>query len=767
MIKFLRNCMFVVILVVLPFLTLNPQFTYAVTTKIWTSADQEEIAKGKLHNISLHSNGKFTLSPEKRRINEIPAVYVWCLVADGTDSLFAGTGNPGSIFRVRHDGNVVEYYKTPELHVQTLTIDTAGNIFAGTLPHGRIYKITSEGKGEIFCELPDPYVWDLISDNNGNLYAATGDNGIIYKISDRGIPSVFFDSPFSNILDLVIDNDGNIYAASEPEGLIYKITPDGKASVLYDADEDEIHCLAIDKNGVLYAGTSSGTPPVLHAPTPPAPLEALLPFLMEEFPGEPSDVWLDYVLSGKDLEVNDQPSMKDAYAENGNGIGEKPVAPEMNSVYRIDKDGRVREIFTVKDSFILCLSVDDNNDVLVGTGNRAKLFKINSNEEASLLYDFSESQILDILSYKDGSKYMATGNNANIYQLSGAYSKEGTYESAVHDTTYISSWGCISWKENIPSQTNILMSTRSGNNKKPDNTWSDWARASQQNGGKIQSPPARFIQYRATLTTDDSKATPSLDSVSIAYLPQNQSPIIRNVKVTTPIHLPGDALDNHKDTDKKKTAPSSPDDVYLGGIQRNVYEHVVHGPKKLISWEADDPNNDRLGFDLEYKNVDENKWKELKRKVKEETEFYWNTNRIPDGYYQAKVIANDGLDNPLELALKEEIESDIFLIDNTRPVVLDLKTAIEGDSTDKHGRHGYSIIVSGIAKDELCNITEIQYSIDSGDWQTAFPEDKIFDSTEETFLLKIPYISADEHTIVVNAIDYEGNIGSSRIVFNP
>ncbi len=113
------------------------------------------------------------------------------------------------------------------------------------------------------------------------------------------------------------------------------------------------------------------------------------------------------------------------------------------------------------------------------------------------------------------------------------------------------------------------------------------------------------------------------------------------------------------------------------------------------------------------------------------------------------------------------MESDTFLIDNTRPVVLDLKTVIGGDSTDSHGRSGYSIIVSGIAKDEMCNITDIQYSINSGEWQTAFPEDKIFDSTEETFLLKIPYISPDEHTIVVNAIDHEGNIGSSRIVFNP
>ena len=166
---------------------------------------------------------------------------------------------------------------------------------------------------------------------------------------------------------------------------------------------------------------------------------------MEKFPGEPSDVWLNGFLSENDIETTAPPLMKDAYAENG--MREMPVIPEMNSVYRIDKDGRVRKIFAVE-GFILCLTIDDNNEILVGTGNKAALFKIDSNNEARLLYDFSESQVLDILSYKDGINYMATGNNANIYQLSSAYSREGTYESIVHDTTYVSSWGCISWKGN-------------------------------------------------------------------------------------------------------------------------------------------------------------------------------------------------------------------------------------------------------------------------------------------------------------------------------
>ncbi|KHE91169.1 MAG: hypothetical protein SCABRO_03020 [Candidatus Scalindua brodae] len=747
----------------LTFFALNTQSTHAVTTKMWTNTDLTDISKGKLQNVSVNSLGKFTLSPGKSKINKIPAAYVWCLVADGTDSLFAGTGNPGSIFKVSHDGNVVEYFKTPELHVQTLVIDSAGNIYAGTLPNGRIYRITSKGEGELFCELPVPYIWDMISDKSGNLYAATGDSGIIYKISDKGIPTVFFDSPFSNILDLVIDNDGNIYASCEPEGLIYKITPNGHASVLYDAEEDEIHCLAIDKNGVLYAGTSSGTPPMLRAPAPPALPEALLPLLMESFSGEPSDVWLNSFMSENDIQTTAPPLMKDAYAENG--MREMPVIPKMNAVYRIDKDGRVRKIFAVE-GFVLCMTIVDNNEILVGTGNKAALFKIDSDNEASLLYDFRESQILDILSCKDGINYMATGNNANVYQFSNSYSHEGAYESIVHDTKYVSSWGCISWKGKTPSQTNITLSTRSGNNRKPDITWSDWSRELQSNGEKIKSPSARFIQYRATLTTDDSGITPSIDNVSIAYLPQNQPPVIRRVQVTTPRHFPDDASGTDNTLNIKETIPSSPDDLYLDSSRKN-HKTAPNDTRKLITWEAEDPNNDRLEFHLEYKSVEESKWQNLKRNVKEANEFYWNVNRIPDGYYEAKVIACDALDNPQEFALKEEVESDSFLIDNTRPVVLDLKTVIESDAIDSNGSHGYAIIVSGTAKDEMCNITDIQYSIDSGDWQTAFPEDKIFDSTEEKFLLKIPYISSDEHTIVINALDYEGNIGSSRIVFNP
>ncbi len=327
----------------------------------------------------------------------------------------------------------------------------------------------------------------------------------------------------------------------------------------------------------------------------------------------------------------------------------------------------------------------------------------------------------------------------------------------------ISSWGCISWEGNTPSQTVISLSTRSGNSKKPDITWSDWSEEYKRSGEKTKSPPARFIQYRATLTTNNSITAPILDNASIAYLPQNQPPLIRSIKISSPRNSFEEKTGANNNSKISKT-PSYPKKKEIN------FGLSVHKPKKLIYWESSDPNNDRLRFDLEYKGIEENKWKELQRNIKEEKTYHWNTNRIPDGYYQVKVIASDAPDNPTELALEDEKASNTFLVDNTRPVISVLKTIMEPDPPERHppgSRAGNTLIISGIARDEMCNINEIHYSIDSGDWNPVFPADKIFDSKEESFLLKIPYIPPEEHTVVINAIDAEGNVGSSRIVFNP
>jgi M6 family metalloprotease-like protein len=84
---------------------------------------------------------------------------------------------------------------------------------------------------------------------------------------------------------------------------------------------------------------------------------------------------------------------------------------------------------------------------------------------------------------------------------------------------YGTEWLMISWVENCPEGTDILIQTRTGNTRIPSETWSDWSAPYENSEGeKIASPPARYIQYRAILTKMEPNITPVLHEVKITYL---------------------------------------------------------------------------------------------------------------------------------------------------------------------------------------------------------------------------------------------------------
>src|SRR2546425_6651531 len=67
----------------------------------------------------------------------------------------------------------------------------------------------------------------------------------------------------------------------------------------------------------------------------------------------------------------------------------------------------------------------------------------------------------------------------------------------------------------MPGGTNIGLETRAGDTATRDETWSPWTGLS---GNAIISPNARYLQYRATLSTGDPSLTPSLQSATISYV---------------------------------------------------------------------------------------------------------------------------------------------------------------------------------------------------------------------------------------------------------
>jgi predicted GH43/DUF377 family glycosyl hydrolase len=134
-------------------------------------------------------------------------------------------------------------------------------------------------------------------------------------------------------------------------------------------------------------------------------------------------------------------------------------------------------------------------------------------------YVNTHSEIFDGTSYK---MWYAGSHDAVINKMGYAIynvTSTGTYESSVFDSGYNGTlWNTINWNESLPPDTEITISTRSGDTPLPDVSWSDWsAELIDSVSSIITSPRSRYIQYRATLISDNSSETPIFEDITINY----------------------------------------------------------------------------------------------------------------------------------------------------------------------------------------------------------------------------------------------------------
>src|SRR5262249_13900576 len=140
-------------------------------------------------------------------------------------------------------------------------------------------------------------------------------------------------------------------------------------------------------------------------------------------------------------------------------------------------------------------------------------------------------------------------------------------------------------------------STRSGNLDQPQKGWSPWSAAITTNkGGRVASPPARFLQWRAKLTGNGT-----LDSVDVAYLPKNMEPRVDEIEATpanyrfpTPA-APFIAVTPTLALPPIGKRPASPTGVAIDTTPTLQYAKGYAG----VRWSASDPNGDNLVFTVE------------------------------------------------------------------------------------------------------------------------------------------------------------------------
>ncbi|HQU91542.1 MAG TPA: Ig-like domain-containing protein, partial [Pyrinomonadaceae bacterium] len=94
------------------------------------------------------------------------------------------------------------------------------------------------------------------------------------------------------------------------------------------------------------------------------------------------------------------------------------------------------------------------------------------------------------------------------------FASQGTFVSRVFDSGDQAEWMQLVFNADLPFGTSITLETRSGDTPLPDGSWSGWLPTS---GASIESGDARYLQYRAVLTSSLSSITPTLFDVSLSY----------------------------------------------------------------------------------------------------------------------------------------------------------------------------------------------------------------------------------------------------------
>ncbi len=707
--------------------------TYSGQPVIWETSGRAELLKGDSRGISISDTGVLMLAPNFAEIFNTEQAFIWSSAVDNQGNVYVGTGHDGKIYRVGSDGRGSLLYDAAELDVTALAIARDGGIYAGTSPDGKVYRISADGRADVFFDPEDKYIWSLAVLGDGALAVGTGDNGKLYRVRTAAATpasSLLIATNQTHVISLAVTAQGDLIAGTDPGGLVLRISPDGKAFALFDAQLREIHALAPAADGSVYAlalsDSASGRQPSTPLPTPSGE------------GGTPSTSVTITAIDESGAPVQQQGPTARSRTD---------ISGARSVVFRILPDGAADVVWssTSITAFAIAPALQAGS-VLIGTGDKGRVYSVTNDGRDTLLLQSSEGQISSFL-VRGGQVYVAASNQGKLFRFSKDSVAEGTYESPVRDAKLIASWGRIWWR----GSGNVELQTRSGNGERPDATWSEWSAAYRDPlGSQISSPRARFIQWRATLRSGGSVAQTWMEDASVAYLPRNVAPEVLSIS-SLPI---GVGLQQVAQLQIDPNVESSGlDPALFGAAAQVVPRRIYQRGARSIQWQAEDRNSDTLEYAIYYRPLSEGTFRLLKDKLRDS--FYTiDGATLADGRYIIKVVASDAPDNALGQALSGERISEPVDIDNTPPVLRSLPPPQAGGS-------GLRAVFE--VEDATGKVKRADLSLDGAPWVPLFPDDGIADSGRERYSVEVPAAGPGEHTVSLRAFDTSGNVGTISI----
>lgn len=640
--------------------------------------------------------------------------------------VYAGTDTDGLVYRIdaaEGDGPplAVAVFDAPEPEVASLAVATDGRVYVGTADAeqarpGRLRSEASESTGR-----PDP---DQAADAED---APVGDS----NAPDAPPPSPEPIELGQGAQDGQGDQDGQDGQGDQAATPTVNAAPvDTAAPTPAPEAGSPADAPAPSDNNESAESADSADGDSANAPTP-ENYDALRETLRER---------LEAAKTSGQLEIDGVAAATTAKSSRPR-TRDQPEAKtkEGNAVYELLADGSFREVFR-ETSMMLALALDaDETHLRVGTGSEGELHSIDlSGGGATLVRDLESQQITALLPGADGLLVAASNPASTGLLPAGRPLGEAVYTSASLDAGRTALFGRLGVTSRPGTEGRLLVETRSGATADPQSApWNPWTQAGTVAMGDpaatlaIPSAPARFLQYRLTLEpsepSEGDEATsvgpvPTVEEVSLSYAVPNLAPQIQRLEL-------------------EASSPENP------GDERD--------PVVDISWEASDPDDDALTFEVAWQQAESGRWLTAAENLSDK-KLSWDTRALADGLYHVRVTASDQAANPPGSERSVRRRSDVFLVDNTGP-------ALEaGMSTTDAG----SPVLAGTASDAAGTVAGVFFRVnDDESFRPLRADDLLFDSAEESFALPLDALDAGEsHVVTLRALDARGNATFRTVV---
>jgi len=728
-------------------------------TAVWEMNSYPDFIRGRFDGVSLSREGRLSLAPKLDTVFSSDQPVIWSVVQAPDGSLYAATGHRGRVYRIDPAGRSSLVWTAEQPEVFALAVDRDGVLYAGSSPDGAVYRIEN-GKATEYFAPKARYIWSLAA-AGGVLYVGTGDQGKVFRVEAAGKGELYYETGQSHITGMAVDAQGRLLAGTEPNGLLYRITAKDKAFVLYDASLPEIRAIVPMPDGTVYAAALGGSIAKRSQSA-----QQALPNLGAGgvvSSGTTTTITVEAQQTGPGPEVKPpdagKPAQPAAAASSAQVSTQfSPVVDtsgvEKSAVYRINPDNTVETLWSSKEENVYDVLALDQQ-ILFSTDESGRIYGLSPDRRVTLVLQTNEAETTRLLPSQH-SVLAATGNMGRIFRLSETPGASGSYEAPVHDSGTVSRWGSLSWRADIPAGAGLEFRTRSGNSAKPDRTWSDWSEPlTNFNGSRITSPNARYIEWKAELKGANG-VTPAIMGVTLAYLPQNSPPVIKSINVisqtaaTTQAAAKASSSSGSSafsvtvsDTDPAATSAGTPTQT----LPRASSDQIT------VTWQAEDPDGDRLVYAIYFRGDEETQWKLLKGDMHENSVTF-EANVLADGKYYFRVTASDRESNSPAASRDAQLTSAPVLIDNTPPVV----------SIGAVRYSGGAAHVDFSAADAASPLRRCEYSLDAAGWVPVEAADGVIDSLRESFSLDLKNLSPGEHLLVIRAADSANNTGVAKVI---